>query len=79
MALNKFEVHYRTNVLKTDKYIVSAKSSKEALNIIKCNMKYIKPDDTTYEPLGADYTYAIRNLEDGILTIPVDIPSDIYK
>ena len=65
MALKEFEVHYRTNVLKTDKYLVTAKSRKEALDIIKCNMKYIKPDNTTYEPLpGGDCTYEVYNLEE---------------
>lgn len=78
MALNKFEVHYRTNVLKTDKYIVSAKSKTEAEEYLKEYIaeagKYAQPKDTTYEPLGADYTYAIHNLEDNTLTIPVDMP-----
>lgn len=79
MTIKEFEVHYRTNVLKTDKFLVSAKSCKEALDIIKCNMKYIKPDSTTYESLTEDYTYAVRSLEDDILNIPVNIPSDKTK
>ena len=67
MALKEFEVHHYTNVLKTDRYKVTARSKIEAEEYLKEYIaeagKYAQPKDTTYEPLpGRDCTYEVYNV-----------------